>query len=504
VLTGTARCALVLDLSRFVRPDDEHAFRHLRGSEAYAAALRLLHPASPFGPDERTTEIEQRGYSLRVFRSRLIHNHFFPTYRVGWDAGMRERLASEGCGDIRGWQRGPARLRFTRNGLAVVILERPLESVPLVGCVEQMLELSAACDGPRVQDQWLIARVLLQSLLESIGWKIVLRQGNTIIPIHFGAEPRGSRPLQLDRYVIYSLRDMRRAEQQVMPAELKQNYAPLMAAFLEGALIEEDGVRRLPAYDPAAARRLLDQDSATWSEELCIFTGESALIYRPLENRSSVYMGGPTGLSGGSYGDYWAALERGVEHLITFCSEAQQAERRTTDLLGKIPHLTRQVQEGHVTPADCEEIEHLASGLSDIFDSLPEQRSQLVTATAFRADYVRAKFDHLLEELDVPQTLELVNTNVEQLDFFLSYYNDMRLQWEGQKSNRLTLILTVVLMFMALSSFLADTFDVLDPGKSDRYFGPLTVAQWAMVCFGMLTLSVILWQVSRLVRGRRH
>ena len=30
-LSGAARLALVLDLSRFVHPDDEHDFRHLRG-----------------------------------------------------------------------------------------------------------------------------------------------------------------------------------------------------------------------------------------------------------------------------------------------------------------------------------------------------------------------------------------------------------------------------------------------------------------------------------------
>ena len=47
-----------------------------------------------------------------------------------------------------------------------------------------------------------------------------------------------------------------------------------------------------------------------------------------------------------------------------------------------------------------------------IFDSLPEQRSMAVPSTAFRADYVRRKFEVLLRELDVQETLALVNTNV--------------------------------------------------------------------------------------------
>jgi hypothetical protein len=32
---------------------------------------------------------------------------------------------------------------------------------------------------------------------------------------------------------------------------------------------------------------------------------------------------------------------------------------------------------------------------------------------------------------------------------------------------------------------------------------PLTGPQWAMVCFGALTVSVIMWQLWRLAQGRR-
>jgi hypothetical protein len=58
-------------------------------------------------------------------------------------------------------------------------------------------------------------------------------------------------------------------------------------------------------------------------------------------------------------------------------------------------------------------------------------------------------------------------------------------------------------MFMALSSLLADTFHVFDTGRSNRLYRPLTGPQWAMVCFGPLTVSVIIWQLWRLAQGRR-
>src|SRR6476469_2992316 len=90
-VTGAARLVLVINLGSFVSPPDADAFRHMRGSEAFAAALRTLHPSAPFGVDETTQAIEHDAYTLRIFRSRLLYNHFFPTYRIAWDSTMRQR-----------------------------------------------------------------------------------------------------------------------------------------------------------------------------------------------------------------------------------------------------------------------------------------------------------------------------------------------------------------------------------------------------------------------------
>ena len=51
-VTGAARLVLVINLGSFVVAPDADAFRHLRGSEAFAAALRKLRPSAPFGIDE--------------------------------------------------------------------------------------------------------------------------------------------------------------------------------------------------------------------------------------------------------------------------------------------------------------------------------------------------------------------------------------------------------------------------------------------------------------------
>ncbi|MBK9715526.1 MAG: hypothetical protein IPO81_30215 [Kouleothrix sp.] len=496
-VTGAARLVLVINLGSFVGEADADAFRHLRGSEPFAAALRALRPAAPFGVDEATQTIERDAYTLRIFRSRLLYNHFFPTYRVAWDSTMRERMQRVGCKDIEHWQRWTGRIRLTRNGLAVITLDQAIEDVALVACTEQILELPVRGEQHHAHDQWTIAMSVLEAFLESLGHRIVLQMDEGLRVIHFSAPTQVKHTLRLDRYVIYSFRKVELGGRLVPPDELKREHAQTLASFMESMLIERDGERRFPLHAGRQARDLADSDVSSWEEELCLFTGESALIYHPLVG-SVAYVGGPLGLDAHAYAAYWAGIVRGIEHLVAFRAEAQQAERRTTSLLNQIPGLTRKVNDGHLSAQDLSLLDHLATGLSDIFDSLPELRSMAVTTTAFRADFVRRKFDVLLRELAVHETLALVNTNVEQLNFFLSYYNDMRLQWQGQRTNSLGLWLGATVLFMAVSSFLADTFNVVDR-LSDPSQNGWPIIAWVLTCLGGLAiLGLMIWRARRL------
>jgi hypothetical protein len=128
-----------------------------------------------------------------------------------------------------------------------------------------------------------------------------------------------------------------------------------------------------------------------------------------------------------------------------------------------------------------------------------------VSTNAFRADYARRKFEILLHELDVEKTLELVNTNVEQLDFFLSYYNGMRLQWQAQHTNSLGVILAAVVLFMAVSSFLADTFNVAERlfAEDARSLAIRNLgAEVAIVAIGLLILGLMIWLARKRLTRR--
>ncbi len=505
-VTGTARLVLVINLGSFVVAPDADVFRHLRGSEMFAAALRKLRPSAPFGIDEATSTVEHDAYALRIFRSRLLYNHFFPTYRIAWDSTMRERMLQLGCTDIAHWQRWIGRIRLTRNGLAVITLDQPFEDISLITCTEQILELPEHGEQPAAHDQWTIAMSILNAFLDAIDYQIKLPTGEgTGSSVHFTHTTQVKHSLRLDRFVVYAIKKIERDGRLLLPNELKRDYAQTLASFMEGTLVEWDGQRRFSQYGEVPARALVAGDVSSWDEELCLFSGESALIYFPLVGRGLAYVGGQLGLDAHAYSAYWAGIVRGIEHLVAFRAEAQQIERRTTGLLSQIPGLTRKVNDGMLSTEDLALIEHLALGLSDIFDSLPELRSMAVTSNAFRADVVRRKFDVLIRELAVQESLELVNTNVEQLNFFLSYYNDMRLQWQGQRINSLGLGLGAVVLFMAISSFLADTFSVVDrfynATESDLASRALGTEVIVGV-IGLLILGLMIWRSRKLFTRR--
>jgi len=491
-VTGSARLVLVINLGSFVDDADADAFRHLRGSEKFAAALRALHPAAPFGRDDATDAIEQDAYRLRIFRSRLLYNHFFPTYKLAWDNTMRERMLSLGCTDINYWQRWTGRIRVTRNGLAVITLDQPFENISLISCTEQILELPAQGEKPIAHDQWTIAMSILDVFLDALGRQIVLPIDAQDRVIHFTTPNQIQHTLRLDRYVIYAFRKIEIDGRLLKPQELKHDYAQTLASFMECMLVEYDGERRFAPHAETLAHRLVASDVSSWEEELCLFTGESALIYYPLITRGLTYVGGPLGLDAHAYKVYWAGIVRGIEHLVAFRAEAQQIERRTTGLLGQVPGLTRKINDGHLSAEDLSLLDHLAAGLSDIFDNLPELRSMAVSTTAFRADFARRKFDALLGELAIHETLELVNTNIEQLNFFLSYYNDMRLQWQGMRTNSLGIVLGAIVLFMAISSFLADTFSVVDRLSNPDQNGWAIITWVITFVIGLIILGVFI------------
>ena len=103
-----------------------------------------------------------------------------------------------------------------------------------------------------------------------------------------------------------------------------------------------------------------------------------------------------------------------------------------------------------------------------------------------------------MRELAVHETLDLVNTNIEQLNFFLSYYNDMRLQWQGTRTNNLGIVLGAIVLFMAISSFLADTFNVVDRLNNPDQNGWTIIAWMITFVAGLIILGLFIRRSRKL------
>ena len=100
-LPASARLVLVINLGSFV----ERGRRRCVSASARLGDVRRGAAGAAAQPHRlaattRPIAIEQDAYTLRIFRSRLLYNHFFPTYRLAWDSTMRERMQLLGCADI--------------------------------------------------------------------------------------------------------------------------------------------------------------------------------------------------------------------------------------------------------------------------------------------------------------------------------------------------------------------------------------------------------------------
>jgi hypothetical protein len=518
--SGRLRVLLVLNLSRFIaheelepihaRPGDparERAvFNHLRGSGPFVQALRAWTPSHPFQRDRDQDRVEAEGYRLRVFRSRLRERQFLPTYRMHWTPELCEELRRRDPALVDEWTCWAPQLRFTPYGLAAVILERRMEDAPLVLWSERLIELQCDRHVPGEENlaerqiQWWLSQWVLTHFLASVGWQLQIDHDGQTQTIFFRKPTEESRPLRLDRYAMHIWERVAGPDGEVSPQELKQSYKNALVGALESTLLVEGGRKRYPLYalDTPAL-----EDLTSWEEELCLLTGEGGLLYTPLQRSSIALIGGSHNAVRDSYGAYWDAIVRGIEHIVVFRAEAERTQRRTIELLSMVPQLTQHVSDGSISKQDEQHIGTLASGLSDIFDTLPEQRSMTISAIFFRSDSARQKFDVLMERLDIPEILEQIDTNVEQLSFFLEYYNDMRLQWQSQHVNALAGFVAVLVAFMAASSFLADLFQLSQAWNES--IGFLTLRSWTWLTFGLLALAVLLWYLNyrRIRQGRR-
>jgi hypothetical protein len=260
-----------------------------------------------------------------------------------------------------------------------------------------------------------------------------------------------------------------------------------LASLMEGSILKpylEDNPfdtsrsdHLFPVHRWSVVDRLLEQNQASWNDELCLLGSRAAIIMlaqKWLEYEVSV-SSVPSSTLRVQYFRYWGAIERMIEFLVEIRVMALFLESVSYDLLRDIAEKIHQTRS------------ELFSGDIKMDDDLPKLvasagslRHQAALCQSLshpllwsRGEFAVDKADFLLNQLGVPQILEHIERNINGTAEFVNHIEELYLADLSEKSNdngtRLSMILaaaSLTLTILILPSFWADLSQILDPQLS--------------------------------------
>lgn len=329
--------------------------------------------------------------------------------------------------------------------------------------------------------QWKIAAEVCSTFIEEIGREIAV-PGET--PIVLRAERATSSTPLHDSYVVYHFDDMiapesmikgarRRVQQleqaasrpagatpQILPPkqydanrkiavtsrdiEIVPDVRQALAALLEGASLKTSITGKTSAFPRHKAEyvdRLLEQNRATWQDELCLITSRAALIF-PDRRAYDQYLhisSFPATVSKVTYRRYWDAVERMIEFVVEIKVLAQIMERTSADLLrdfeDKIARIRSDLARGH-NISNLTSLSTTIDKISNVSRLLSEGQSLIVPDVWSRAEFAIDKARFLLEEQQTPVLIENTERNVNNLNSLLSHVDELYLAYSSDTYNK--------------------------------------------------------------------
>lgn len=304
-----------------------------------------------------------------------------------------------------------------------------------------------------------------------------------------------------------------------------------LANLLEGSILRErrpgaevvggerqPSVEHFPSPRWSRADALLEENLASWNDELCLLTTRTALFiparkWRDCELSVSTIPGATLKVQ---YVRYWEALERMVEFGLEICALAQLLERESYRLLEEIAKTidgTRQgMFEGDIV-IDTNLREHLAR-VAHLQRIVALAQSLSHAPMWSRAEYAVRKAEVLLERLNVLRIFAHVQRNMENINSAADHVDELYSADLAEKNNLKTTLLSIglaaasfVLTLLALPSFWTDLMESREHlGWNWLYpyylFGGTGLAG-AMICVAsyLLVLSFRRWSDIRKILG---
>ena len=333
-------------------------------------------------------------------------------------------------------------------------------------------------------------------------------------------------PSLRDRYIIFefsNISDPKKPAVPLTPTEIKQNpiYCKNISSMLEGVAINIYGTEtELANYKSEKAVEFLDrQDLATWENELCLLTLDNGLVY--YTDQSKILFSNRDV----EHGEYWSSIIRGIEHLMEIRVQTQMVARETSEKLAQTVDFNRIL--GNNEPSQkSREIEALEKRIrqfgvdkSYLARMAGYLRNWSSPVSISKADFAEAKFESWLGASHIERMLDSTDKNMQDINAFLSHYDDTQLQLDSQSTNDMTLLMTVafslitvLLSFLSLPSFIADLgrgeIPTLIPGfniliaHTLAYIGiSLAIISFVLALTGATISSMRIWNAWR-QRGR--
>ena len=362
-------------------------------------------------------------------------------------------------------------------------------------------------------------------LYNPVQWKIAMEVASLFVkatgeipipnaqPVHLEKpEPRISNPLH-DSYVIFHIDELyadetvviksdrqdeavakpktakdgeKKASRQipVLPEDL--NRSPLIKRavlnLLEGAILEHNtnpnnnaGVKANMLYFPSLRwqniERILDNNLASWMEEICLLTSRAALIIpsRKYKKDNLLVSTTPGATLKVKYARYWGAIERMIEFSIEIRTLAQLVERASYESLEEIAntvHTARETLQAGDIELDNRLPQHVksASNLRRLAALSQGMSDPLVWS---RSEYSILKAKYLLDQLGVPTLLTHIDRNISSLNSLVDHVDELYALDLAEKNNDMSAIMTLgltalslILTFIMLPSFWTDTQSV--------------------------------------------
>lgn len=256
----------------------------------------------------------------------------------------------------------------------------------------------------------------------------------------------------------------------------------VLVSLLEGTVLRDPGKPDdeldVNGYFPSPRWSLADglfgdpnANLASWSDELCLFTGRTALIlpskkWRVHEMAISTV---PSATLKVQYVRYWEAIERMIEFVLEVHVLAQLIESNSYRLLGQIADTIEGIRSDMfkgdiVIEGELKEQMARAAHLRRV-----AALAQSISHAQYwgRAEYAVLKANRLFDLLDVPRKIRHIERNIESINSVADHVDELYVADLSEKSNdkakELSIGLTAVSFIVALlviPSFWADLIQV--------------------------------------------